>query len=235
MKIPETSIKLVKLNKIGTFDFDRKLNPKQVNVIIKSILDHGILRLPVVIETKIITGKLAYFTADGKHLTHALIRNNVKEVECKIRATDDIHEIVKIMSDLNNAQLAWTTENYVHAYRALKMTDYDELYLHVLANGFTYNVSAKILGSTHGVKKGMFKATNTDAEQLTNCLIDVTNLLRTTSAKFMFAYINFFRSSTKKVYDHKLMMRKLAILKKTIQLSDDHKAMTEMLESIYKK
>jgi hypothetical protein len=235
MKIPETSIRKVKINEIGILDFDRKLNPKQVNVINKSVLDHGILRLPVLVETKIITGKLAYFSVDGKHLQNCLMRNNIKETDCMIKVTNDIHEIVKIMSDLNNAQLAWTTENYVHAYRALKMTDYNELYLHVLANGFTYNVSAKILGSTHGVKKGMFKANNTDAEELTNCLIDVTNLLRTTSAKFMFAYINFFRSSTKKVYDHKLMMRKLAIFKKNIQLSDDHKVMTEMLENIYKK
>lgn len=228
-------IKVLYLKDIKTLDFDRKLNPQQVEKILRAIQSLGILRLMVVLETKAISGTTEYYTLDGKHLKYAMMKSGIEKIECIIFKTNDLHRIVQAMAGMNNTQLAWTTENFVIAFKAMLLPDYNELYLYQLANGFTYPISARVLGNSSLVKKGKFKVVNKDAGELTDCIIDVTNLLGTNSAKFMMAYIMFFRSAMKTEYNHKSMMRKLAIVKKNFHILDDVQLMKDNLEELYAK
>lgn len=226
-------IKVLYLKDIKTLDFDRKLNPQQVEKILRAIQNLGILRLMVVLETKAISGTTEYYTLDGKHLKYAMMKSGIEKIECIIFKTNDLHQIVKAMAGMNNTQMPWTTENFVIAFKAMLLSDYNELYLYQLVNGFTYPICARILGNNMLVKKGTFKVVNKDAGELTNCMIDITNLLGTNSAKFMLAYILFFRSAMKTEYNHKKMMRKLAVAKQDFQVLDDVQLMKDNLEELY--
>lgn len=235
MKLKEPIIKTLSLNQIKTLNFDRKLINAQVDKILRSVFEYGILRLMVVLETKAINGALEYYTIDGKHLKYCLMKAGKTETKCIIFPCEDLDKIVKAMATLNNVQASWTSQDYVMAFREMKKTDYNALYLYHLANGFTYPICARILGQADAIKKGNFKVVNKDAEELTNCLLDVTNLLGTSSAKFMLAYITFFRSAMKKNYNHKTFMKKLSVIKGGFKILDDHMLMHQQLEELYAK
>ena len=233
MELPESVIKKIPLNQIKTLDFDRKLINAQVDNILRSLFEFGILRLMVVLETTAINGTVEYYNIDGKHLKYALLKAGKTETNCIIFSCNDLDKIVKAMAKLNNVQVTWTAENYVMAFRTMKKSDYNDLYLYHLANGFTYPICAKILGQSDTIKNGLFKVTNKDFEELTNCLLDITNLLGTSSARFMMAYITFFRSAMKKEYNHKSFMKKMAVIKGKFKILDDYKEMAHNLEEIY--
>lgn len=235
MKTKQVCIKELKLSELKTLDFDRKVNPKQVDALLRSLQKYGLLRLIVVLETKAISGTKEYYTIDGKHVKYAMIKLGIETASCIVYSCEDLQLIVETMAALNNTQLSWTTDNYVMAFRTMMLSAYNDLYLYHLANGFTYNVCATVLGSTSTVKKGTFKVTNKDAKELTDCMLEVNNLLGTSSAKFMLAYIMFFRSPMKDKYDHKKFMRKLSVVRKDFPILDDTGLMKANLEELYSR
>ena len=123
MAINTHIIEKVNLNSIKRLSFNRDTNLKQVNAITNSITYHGLLRLPVCVRTKSISGKKEIFTIDGQHLIAALDKVNCRHTNAIIVETESVEEIVQMMAVLNNVSLKWNLNDYVNAYTALGIYD----------------------------------------------------------------------------------------------------------------
>lgn len=217
MEVFTHKIEAVSVNKILDLPFNRNKKEEHVKKLTKSLATVGILRAPVLVKTRAITGKLELYTVDGQHLIESLKRVGKAKVSAFIVETDSLNEIVSMMALLNNVQQKWTIVNYVNAYCGLGAKDYFTLKEHSIKYGFSINVSAMILsGNIGGIRSnglnsittGSFKAGAPDSEVLTQNLIDVCSLIKADSTKFHNAYINFYRTNSTK-YDHGKMLKKL--------------------------
>jgi hypothetical protein len=217
MDIHVHPIETVSLNKILDLPFNRNKKEDHVKKLTKSIAKVGILRTPVLVKTRAITGKLEIYNVDGQHLVESLKRVNIAKISAFVVETDSLNEIVEMMAVLNNVQQKWTILDYVNAYCGLGSQDYFQLKDHALKNHLSLNVSAAILSGNssamwgqglNGIRNGSFKVSAQDAEVLTQNLIEVASLVKVDSTKFDCAYINFYRSNSKK-YNHSKMIAKI--------------------------
>lgn len=235
MKIQEWPIERVKLKDIKPIPFNRKVNTKQVDRLLNSMSNHGILRVPILIKAKLNERKVGYWNADGQHMKAGLCKVDHLSVQCFIVETEDLTKIVSIMAAVNNVNQKWILDDYVDAYAALCNKQYETLRTHKLSTGLNYAISAMILGETqaHAIKNGTFKVSSKDADKITAELIDVISFLGTNNSKFMKAFIKFRRSPNVE-YTHKTFMQKLAKNKSKVKLVHDEAAMREILENLYK-
>lgn len=232
MKLTDTKIEMLNVMVLKFLPFNRSIDLKHVTRLLNSMLNFGILRVPVIVKTKLF-GKLDYYIVDGQNMVSALIKADHKQVECKVFESDDIVHIIDTMAALNNCHQMWKTDNYVDAYCYMpSKEDYKLLKVHHLSTGFNYSVSSKILnGTTGNIKNGKFKINCSDADTMTKNLIEVTSLFNTNYAKFMLAYITFARSV--KGYDHKKFIQLAAKAKDTFLILDDTVAMINSLHKLY--
>jgi hypothetical protein len=166
----------------------------------------------------------------------------MSKVSAFIVETDSLNEIVEMMAVLNNVQQKWTIIDYVNAYCGLGSKDYFALKEHSIKNGISINVSAAILsGNTssmwgqglNSIRNGSFKLGAPDAEVLTQNLIEVCTLINADSTKFHNAYINFYRSNTKR-YSHQKMLSKIKEhSRKFKNLPHDSGYLYDLLSSTY--
>lgn len=236
MKIKEYPVVSIPTKDIKPLPFNRVRKMAQVDKLLNSVYNNGLLRLPVVIKAKLNTSKISYWSADGQHLLTGLAKIDHDTTKCIVVETEDLNSIVNIMASLNNVNQRWILDDYVGAYAALCNKQYETLRAHKLSTGLNYAISAIILGETStltNVKNGTFKVTAKDADQVTADLIDVISFMGTNNSKFMKAFIKFRRSPNVE-YDHKKFMQKLAQNKSEVKIVHDESAMREILINLYK-
>lgn len=233
--VNEYPIESLVLTSLKHLSFNRAIIMRQIDILLNSLYNCGILRLPIVAKLKFDGMKEDYYIIDGQHLVAALHKANIKETRCFVIEGQDIPRLVYMMAKLNNTNLKWVVDDYVKAYSALCNKEYDILRTHKLATGLSFPTCAMILGNCdiNNIKNGTFKANTKDADVLTSNLIDVVSYLGTTNSKFMKSYIRFRRSPNIE-YVHSKFMQRLALNKTRIQLVHDEHFMKAMLEDIYK-
>jgi len=212
MKANQYAIEKVNISKLLTFPFNRNLTEKQVRSLMNAITVSGILRIPVFVKTKSITGRLEYYILDGQHLIEACKRLDIDSIKGIVIDCESLSEIVNMMAMLNNVNQRWTLIDYVNSYCGTGNENYFKLKNHAIANGLSVAVSASILSgvtvSGRGcdtVKNGEFKITEVEHDKITQNLLEVSSLVKTNSAKFHKAYLAFYRSLNGK-YNHKRLM-----------------------------
>lgn len=233
MKLENPPIQTLLISLLKFLPFNRSVDLKHVTSLLNSMLEFGILRVPVIVKTKLF-GKLDYYILDGQNMVSALIKADHKDAKCIVVESNDMVHIIETIARLNNTVLQWKIDNYVDAYCYMPgKEDYKLLKVHHLATGFNYTVCSKILnGTTGGIKSGKFKINCTDADDMTKNLVEVTSLFDTNSCKFMLAYLTFARSI--KNYDHKKFIQFAARAKKQFIISDDTTMMVNLFHGIYK-
>lgn len=243
MEVFAHKIEQVTLNKILDFPFNRNKKEDHVKKLTKSLATVGILRAPVLVKTRAVTGKLEIYNIDGQHLVESLKRVGMSKVSAFLVETDSLNEIVEMMALLNNVQQKWTIVNYVNAYCGLGSKDYFTLKEHSIKNGLSIAISGTILSGNNtfnggtglnAIKNGSFKTGAPDAELLTQNLIEVCSLVNSDSNKFHNAYISFYRANSKK-YNHQRMLTKIKEHKNKFKnLPHDSTYLFELLVSVYK-
>jgi hypothetical protein len=233
MKLKTLKTQFLLINLLKFLPFNRSVDLKHITSLLNSMLEFGILRVPVIVYTKLF-GKLDYYIVDGQNMVSALIKADQKEVECKIFESDDMVYIIETIARLNNTALQWKIDNYVDAYCYMPgKEDYKLLKVHHLSTGFNYTVSSKILsGTTGGIKNGTFKINCSDADTITKQLVDVSSLFNTNNSKFMLAYVTFVRGT--KNYDHKKFIQLAAKAKATFPIIHDTTVMVNAFNQLYK-
>jgi hypothetical protein len=233
MKIKNPNIQTLLISLLKFLPFNRSVDLKHITSLLNSIMKFGILRVPVIVKTKLF-GKSEYYILDGQNMVSALIKADHKEVQCIVVESDDMVEIIETIAILNNTVLLWKIDNYVDAYCYMPgKEDYKLLKVHHLSTGFNYTVSSKILsGNTGGIKNGSFKINCSDADVVTKNLIEISSLFNTNNAKFMLAYVTFVRGT--KNYDHKKFIQLAAKNKDSFIFSLDINHMVNAFNQIYK-
>lgn len=238
MAINTHNIEKVNLHNIKRLSFNRDTNLKQVNAITTSITYHGLLRLPVCVRTKAINGKKELYAIDGQHLIAALDKVNLKHTNAIIVDTESIEEIVQMMAVLNNVTLKWNLNDYVNAYTALGIYDYNVLKKHSIANELNITISSEILSGsneTKSIKKGTFKVNSGDSDIITKYLVDFKKIIAKNVSKLDKAYIRFVRSLGKD-YNHTRFLEYL-IKEKSFKshIPQDITFLHDLLHTLYKE
>ena len=234
MKIERPKIEVLNVRNLSTLPFNRAINVKHITILLNSMVRYGVLRLPVIVRTKIFGGKHINYILDAQHMVEALLKADCEVMDCIVIEEDDITKIVDTMAALNNTANTWKVDDYVNAYCYMPgKEDYKLLKIHHLSTGFNYTVSSKILsGNANVIKNGKFKINCSDADIVTKNLIDVTSLFNTDQSKFMMAYITFSRSI--KNYDHKKFMQLAARKVDSFLILHDTVVMVNALNQLYK-
>lgn len=239
MKIIQHKIENVSISKVLELPFNRPKVEKQVKVIGQSVASVGILRTPVFVRTKAITGRYETYTADGQHLVEICKRFDIKSIPGIIIESDSVSKIVNIMALLNNVNQRWTLIDYVNSYCGTGNADFFALKNHSITNGFTIAISASILSGTNvagagckSIKNGTFKVNAVEQDVITQNLIEVSTLVNTTNAKFHRAYLNFYRALGS-TYNHKKMITKIQESKEFVKLPHDQAYLYDLIHKTY--
>lgn len=239
MKIKQYQIQNIQISKLLSFPFNRNLQEKQVKALGKAIATSGVLRSPVFVKTKAITGKLEFYILDGQHLIENCRRFEINSIAGFVVETESISEIVNMMAMLNNVNQRWTLIDYVNAYCGTGNENYFKLKNHAIANGLSIATSASILTGTKvfgrgcdTVKNGEFKITDVDHDMITKNLLEISSLVNTNSAKFHKAYLSFYRSLNGK-YNHNKMMEKIKANKSFKNIPHDENYIYDLLHKVY--
>jgi hypothetical protein len=239
MKITQHPIVDINVSKALELPFNRPKIEKQIKIIGQSVVSVGILRTPVFVKTKAISGRYELYSLDGQHLIEACKRLDVKTIKGIVVETDFVSEMVKMMALLNNVNQRWTLIDYVNSYCGTGNADFFALKNHAITNGFTIAISASILSGTNvsgagckSIKDGTFKVNAVEHDVITQNLIDVSTLVNTTNAKFHRAYLNFYRALGS-TYNHKKMITKIQESKEFVKLPHDQTYLYDLIHKTY--
>lgn len=239
MKITQHPVVDINVSKALELPFNRPKIEKQIKIIGQSVVSVGILRTPVFVKTKAITGRYELYSLDGQHLIEACKRLDVKTIKGIVVETDSISEMVKMMALLNNVNQRWTLIDYVNSYCGTGNADFFALKNHSITNGFNIAISASILSGTNvlgagckSIKNGTFKVNDVEQDVITQNLIDVSTLVNTTNSKFHRAYLNFYRSLGSN-YNHKKMINKIQSSKEFVKLPHDQSYLYDLIHKTY--
>lgn len=200
------NIKTFKLAELQFLPFNRIVNHNQVNKLSNSITNHGILRTPVVVNTKAF-GKPGIYVLDGQHMIHALTKLGHKTVKAICFESSKLDEIVKVMATLNNVVLKWGMLDYIKAYAEIGLLDYRRLYTDIKAYGYNANICIRVTGNRHLVKNGKYTYSNIDAEMLYGYINDLTIAVGANRSGFILGFVTWYRSDTQRKYDHARLLR----------------------------
>lgn len=239
MKIKQYPIENTDITKVSELPFNRVKKEKQVKALMEALIAAGILRTPVFVRTKAISGKKETYTLDAQHMLEAGRRLDIKHVKGIVVETESVSEMVNMMAMLNNVSQRWTLIDYVNAYCGTGNENYFKLKNHAIVNGLSVATSASILTGTNvfgrgcdTVKNGEFKITNVEHDNLTQNLLEVSALVKTNSAKFHKAYLSFYRSLNGK-YNHNKMMNALTKSKCFKRIPHDEKYIYDLIHKTY--
>lgn len=239
MKIIQYPTKYISIDKLIQLPFNRKISEKQIKALMKAIAEAGIARLPVIIATRSITGKLEYYILDGQHLIEASKRLGIDKIQCIYVESESISWMVNMMAMLNNVTQKWTLMDYVDAYCGTGSENFFKLKNHSIVNGLSVAVSASILSGTNvagkainPIKDGTFKVSNVEHDVITQNLLEVSSLVNTNSAKFHKAYLSFYRSLNGK-YNHKKLMDKIKDNKNFKNIPHDERYIYDLIHKTY--
>ena len=108
MNIKQYPIENIDISKVLELPFNRIKKEKQIKSLMNAVTNVGILRTPVYVKTKAITGKKELYSLDGQHLLEGCKRFEVKTVKGIVVETESISEMVNMMAGLNNVNQKWT-------------------------------------------------------------------------------------------------------------------------------
>ena len=101
-------------------EFNRDISDIHTKKMQDSIMDCGLLRLPVIGELSKFDKNRKYAIIDGQHLCSAIVKlprgSIIKKVNCIIKTYSSKKEVIADISKLNNTQKTWNDENYLDAW-----------------------------------------------------------------------------------------------------------------------
>ena len=100
-------------------EFNRDISERHTEKMLKSIVDCGILRLPVIGDVSAFD-KRKFVIVDGQHLCNAIINipvgEGIDKVDVIVKKYKSKKEVIEDISKLNNTQKTWNDENYLDAW-----------------------------------------------------------------------------------------------------------------------
>jgi hypothetical protein len=100
-------------------EFNRDISERHTEKMQKSIIDCGILRLPVIGDVSAFD-KRKFVIVDGQHLCSAIVNmpigEGVNKINVIIKKYNEKKEVIEDISKLNNTQKTWNDENYLDAW-----------------------------------------------------------------------------------------------------------------------
>ena len=148
-------------------EFNRDLSEKHVEKMIKSIVDCGILRYPVIGDVSAFD-KRNYVIIDGQHLCKAIVNlpngSAVNKINAITKVYTDKKEVIEDISKLNNTQKSWNDENYLDAWykygRSNESYFSNYSYLYNLYNEVYDGLPCGFLVDLYSVSKSSFREGN---------------------------------------------------------------------------
>jgi len=121
IKVEKIDIKTIKelIKEKNLLEFNRDIQPRHVEKMQKSVLDCGILRMPVLGDVSAFDNRKLVII-DGQHLCKALTQldpaNYVNDVHCIIKVYLSKEELINDVAKLNNTQKSWNDADYLYAW-----------------------------------------------------------------------------------------------------------------------
>mgnify|MGYP003638656544 FL=1 len=124
-KIKKAELKKL-LEEKNLLEFNRDIQPRHVEKMRNSVMDCGILRLPVIGDVSAFDSR-GKVIVDGQHLCKALVTgpkgvNSV--VDVIVKTYESKKQLIDDISKLNNTQKSWNDENYLEAWFKYGKTNY---------------------------------------------------------------------------------------------------------------
>lgn len=104
------------LKEENLLEFNREINEKHVKSLLNSVLECGLLRLPIIGDFSAFDSNRKYVIIDGQHLCSAITQLPIDEVDCMVKKYKSRDEVIMDISKLNNTQKVWNDENYLDAW-----------------------------------------------------------------------------------------------------------------------
>ena len=107
------------LKEKNLLEFNRSISKKHVEKMQKSVLNCGLLRLPVLGDVSKFDSR-GIVIVDGQHLCKAIAllssKDRPKEIDVILKTYNNKSEVINDISKLNNTQKSWNDENYLDAW-----------------------------------------------------------------------------------------------------------------------
>jgi hypothetical protein len=109
------------LKEKNLLEFNRDIQPRHVDKMMKSVMDCGILRLPVIGDVSSFdnTGR-DLVIVDGQHLCQAIVNlpvgSLINNINVIVKKYNSKKEVIEDISKLNNTQKSWNDANYLDAW-----------------------------------------------------------------------------------------------------------------------
>jgi hypothetical protein len=108
------------LKEKNLLEFNRDISDNHVKKMVESIMECGILRLPVIGDVSSFDSNRKFVIVDGQHLCSAITKLPVGVMEgstpCIVKKYGSKKEVISDVAKLNNTQKTWNDENYLDAW-----------------------------------------------------------------------------------------------------------------------
>lgn len=130
MEKPIQEIKKAELKKLleekNLLEFNRDIQPRHVEKMRNSVIDCGVLRLPVIGDVSAFDSR-GKVIVDGQHLCKALVTSptgQYSRISVILKVYKSKRQLIDDISKLNNTQKSWNDENYLEAWFKYGKTNY---------------------------------------------------------------------------------------------------------------
>ena len=210
-------------SKFAILPMNRGVDSKHVQKMIASVRKMGVLRCVITTTTNIIEGVTKTYIIDGQHLATALEREDmpIPYIDIHIESEKDL---IEKMAYLNNSSKSWDLMNYINAW---KMIEPDYMKLFKWKNMYDIEVSMlaciaanmpSIRYGTQPIKKGTFRITNPNAENMCKTFNDIFLTIGMADRSVKFQFLSAFMLAYNSKYDHLDVMANINKHMKTIKL-----------------
>ena len=117
-ELKKSELKTLLIEK-NLLEFNRDIQPRHVDKMTKSVMNCGILRLPVIGDVSSFDSR-DMVIVDGQHLCKAIVNlplgSSINKIPVLVKKYDTKQEVINDISKLNNTQKSWNDENYLEAW-----------------------------------------------------------------------------------------------------------------------
>jgi len=196
--IEEISLAIVKslLTDKNLLEFNREIKIKHVSKMQRSIVECGVLRLPVIGDVSSFDSRRRVIV-DGQHLCKAIAslpkEHSMSKVTVLVKKYISKKQLIDDISKLNNTQKTWTDTNYLEAwfkYGKDNYTYYDAYNkLYSIYNNPAYSLPCGLLVEIYSKSKDKFRQGSLVFynEKFSDKLLDLCNNLKVKYNKGSFA------------------------------------------------
>ncbi len=108
------------LKEKNLLEFNRDISEGHTKKMQESVMDCGILRLPVIGDLSAFDKNRKQAIIDGQHLCNAIVRlprsSAITSIDCIVKTYESKKDVISDISKLNNTQKTWNDENYLDAW-----------------------------------------------------------------------------------------------------------------------